>query len=372
MEATSIRSSDAGGRSRLSASLLDAWRPDAAFYGVVLSYVGAAWVLHWTTGLPARLNISVSWRLIVTWTLIYGVIAFVGMLAFFVVGRGRSLRDGATWRQAGSEFFGVRRLASLATILLLLPLFMNTFVAFKASIPGIHPFSWDLRFMEWDRVLHAGRHPWELLQPFFGSVSATSFIDRVYYLWFPVVWLTLIWQAWHGSHFSENRSQFLLAFALCWILLGTIGATLLSSAGPIYYGDVVGGPDPFAPLMRFLRGVDAEAPLTALRVRELLWLSYSHPGEAQVGEGIAAMPSMHVSLAVLVTLVGFRVHRVIGWLYVLFAALILIGSVHLAWHYAIDGYVAAIGTVLIWWFCGRVTRGGRRHLDHQGVLEAAG
>jgi hypothetical protein len=40
-----------------------------------------------------------------------------------------------------------------------------------------------------------------------------------------------------------------------------------------------------------------------------------------------------------------RVAGILGWGYL---ALILVGSVHLAWHYAIDGYVSILAVLLIW------------------------
>jgi TRAP-type C4-dicarboxylate transport system permease small subunit len=60
------------------------------------------------------------------------------------------------------------------------------------------------------------------------------------------------------------------------------------------------------------------------------------------------MPSLHVALAVLYPLVGFRVNRWLGVAFVLYAFLILLGSIHLGWHYAIDGYVSAIAVIAIW------------------------
>ena len=42
---------------------------------------------------------------------------------------------------------------------------------------------------------------------------------------------------------------------------------------------------------------------------------------------------------------AFPLLRVTGWLYVL---CIQLGSVVLAWHYAIDGYVSALLTLAVW------------------------
>jgi hypothetical protein len=36
--------------------------------------------------------------------------------------------------------------------------------------------------------------------------------------------------------------------------------------------------------------------------------------------------------------------------------LVLIGSVHLGWHYAVDGYVAIAAVTGFWWIAGRIIR----------------
>jgi hypothetical protein len=46
----------------------------------------------------------------------------------------------------------------------------------------------------------------------------------------------------------------------------------------------------------------------------------------------------------------------LGRAFLAFLALMLLGSVHLGWHYAIDGYAGIAGTIVLWWGCGRLLR----------------
>jgi hypothetical protein len=245
-----------------------------------------------------------------------------------------------------SRFLTAERIAAALPVLLLYPIFVSAFMVLKGSIPAIHPFDWDPQFAAWDRALHGGRHPWEWLQPVLGHPDATAIIDTLYLLWFYVGGIVLFWQMLSLQR-PRLRMQFLLSLALVWMLLGTVAAMTLSSAGPCYYGRVTGLPDPYAPLMDYLRHADEVVSVSALLIQEKLWQAYLDPG-AGVWYGISAMPSLHVAVSFCYTLLTFAVNRRLGLLFGLFTAVTLIGSVHLGWHYAIDGYAGILGTYAIW------------------------
>lgn len=60
------------------------------------------------------------------------------------------------------------------------------------------------------------------------------------------------------------------------------------------------------------------------------------------------MPSLHIAIAVLLALVGWRINRFIGVLLTAYVFIILIGSIILGWHYAVDGYASIVLTILLW------------------------
>jgi hypothetical protein len=125
--------------------------------------------------------------------------------------------------------------------------------------------------------------------------------------------------------------------------------------GPIF-GDTT-----FDAHMVYLRAANEQFPVLTLHVQDLL-LQWYHQGERGLGSGITAMPSMHVAMAQLTWLGMRRVSRAAGWWFFAFFVVIWIGSVHLAYHYAVDGLVSVIATTAIWWASGALLRAWDRRL----------
>ena len=76
-------------------------------------------------------------------------------------------------------------------------------------------------------------------------------------------------------------------------------------------------------------------------------------GEAGFFGGISAMPSMHITLAFLLVFAAWHMNRLLGVGVTIYALIIWFGSVHLAWHYFVDGLVGLIALCVIWAICGR-------------------
>ena len=128
------------------------------------------------------------------------------------------------------------------------------------------------------------------------------------------------------------RTRFFLAYFCMWII-GGLTAVLVPSLGPIYTH-----PEWFSqqemPWARLIQGMLWEGYQQLMQTPELF--------QARVYEGIAAFPSLHVGLVALFALFLGRVNRVVGVAMWCYAVIMQIGSVHLGWHYAIDGYAGML------------------------------
>jgi hypothetical protein len=161
--------------------------------------------------------------------------------------------------------------------------------------------------------------------------------------------------AWLPGTTFRLRTQYLFSYLAVWIGIGSILAFMLPSAGPCFYTRLVGPSPSFDALLSSLAQVQTAtgSPVMSLKIQD--WLMQAHDARTLVvGAGISAMPSVHNGLALLFALAAFRINRVAGWLFAAYALLIWIGSIHLGWHYAVDGIAGDALTYGIWRLSGRL------------------
>ena len=149
------------------------------------------------------------------------------------------------------------------------------------------------------------------------------------------------------------RTRFFIAYMLTWLIGGGMLAVFFSSAGPVYYSSIGLSPDPFTPLMDYLKDVNTRLPIFSLMTQQMLWDGYVGKGQPI---GISAFPSMHNASSLLFALAAWQLSRKVGIAFAVYCAIILVGSVHLGWHYAVDGYAGLALAALCWWVAGPIAR----------------
>jgi len=232
--------------------------------------------------------------------------------------------------------------------LVLWPTLLAAFGLLKLLLPDYTPFRYDAAFMRADRWLF-GTDPWRITHAIAGDGTATILMDRLYTAWIMVIPFTTLWFAVFASR--RDRARYFTSFILSWVLLGVAGAYLGSSAGPTFLA-LMEHPDAgrFAGLMQRLQFTDAlqgDRGLDAIRWRDLLWHTYANR-QIAIGMGISAMPSMHNAISALRVFSAYRINIWLGHAVLLLSAVIYVASIHLAWHYAVDGIVSMLAVAVIW------------------------
>jgi hypothetical protein len=333
-------------------------------YACAVLFCGASWAATAWWHVPLSLSASLFFLRMVPIFLMLGV-GLAAAHQFTRVARRRAdrpLHEMGRWLADG--FLKGDRPGNIFHGLLAFTPLMVSFAALKNDIPMIVPFSWDTTFAHWDSIIGFGRAPWQWLQPLLGHPPITAAINFIYDGWFAVMFGALIWQAF-SARAGSLRMQFLLAFAFAWFIAGNVLAVVFSSAGPCYYGLLHLPHDPYAAQMVYLRGAAANWPVWSVAVQDALWQSYIG-GDSAVA-GISAMPSMHVAIAVVVMMLGWRTNKVLGWALTGFTIVVVIGAVHLAWHYAVDTIAGAGLGFAFWYAAGWMTRAYERWLRQRAT-----
>jgi hypothetical protein len=232
------------------------------------------------------------------------------------------------------------------SLLLIFPvcLFLPSFGLLKSLVGFLQPYEWDSVFIRWDLMIH-GQDAWRAIQPLIGYPKVTFFFAMAYQMWILLLYIAFpLVCIWRGNRLL--RQQMIISFLLCWIIIGVVMANWLASLGPCFLEPMIGNPR-FHEQMAYLASVDKLYPLFVLDVQKELLESYL-AGNHGLGRGISAMPSMHVSIAFLFAMFSWRVSFRLGIAAATYCMVILLGSVHLGYHYAVDGYVAIVATLIIW------------------------
>jgi hypothetical protein len=222
--------------------------------------------------------------------------------------------------------------AGFAVGVVLVALEMGVLTWTKIMLPIASPFWADPILANIDHaIFHA--EPWRVANYLFGW--AAPLIDKAYVTWvffkFGTLVLLLVLPE------SRRKARALLSY---FILMATValGQYLLSSAGPVLYAQMGFG-DRYAALP-IHPWVEAG--------RSYLWQDYLRGG-GRIGTGISAMPSLHVAIALWLALVARAYVRRLSPIAFGYFGMILIGSVLLGWHYAVDG-IAAVAIAFIAWY----------------------
>jgi hypothetical protein len=243
-----------------------------------------------------------------------------------------------------------RHIQPFATGLVLLAgtmIFQGAFTSIKTALPLWNGgFPYDGLHAGIDRAVHFGTDPWRYLYATAGNGWVRVLVEWNYNQgWFIFCYATLFFVA-VSARASALRTRYFVTYMLVWIVVGNIIAGVALSAGPAFYGAVTGDTGRFGEQLAFLASGDGGKHSVAY-LQAYLWKLYE-TGNAGFGSGISAFPSMHVSLVTLNALFIAEAGRHWGYLAFAYMVLVLMSSVYLAWHYAIDGYAAIVLTVAIY------------------------
>jgi hypothetical protein len=271
---------------------------------------------------------------------IYGLLLLLRIVHRFEAGSGRSRALRKAFAMAHVLHF-----ASGLGLLAAMMVFQGAFTSIKTALPLWQGgFPHDVAQADIDRWLHFGVDPWRYLLAIGGNDIVRAVAEWNYNQGWFVFCYAILFYVVVAPQAASVRKRYLVSYVLVWVIVGNVLAGLFLSAGPAFYGLVTGDTARFGEQLAFL-AASGDGAHSAARVQAYLWNFYAS-GSGGLGSGISAFPSMHVGLVTLNALFVFEASRKWGLVAFAYVGIVLVSSVYLAWHYAIDGYAAILITVL--------------------------
>jgi hypothetical protein len=308
-------------------------RDDTPFHAFMLGYAIAVWLIGTAIGAQRKM-LPLSFFL--------GAAQLLPLIVLLVVAATglRSLKSADPLKAWRGHLIGCGPVLPGALLFASMCIFMAVFSSMKQMLTDIVPFFADPFLADLDSFIH-GRDAWRLTAAAI-PLPLMPLLEGLYLGCWGVALLVATLAALFAPKLRHVRAQYVWTFLIIWPLLGNIAAVGGMSAGPVFYQHVTGDAR-FADLIAYLAQHSHQA-----WVQNFLWSAYSGMQPGVAGAGISAFPSMHVASATLCALLARRTHRWIAWSAIVYCAIILFGSVHLGWHYAVDGYFSIIATILVW------------------------
>ena len=194
----------------------------------------------------------------------------------------------------------------------------------KSMIPHVSGYWADPYLADFDAALF-GQDPWRLVR----SELLSPVYAKAYVSWFALTFGTMGVLAFG----KRDNSRILTLYLAVLIIGGTIGQYVMPSAGPIFYERIGLG-------TRFHELVATNDPVYA-GFANYLWRNYIEGG-ANLGTGISAMPSMHVSMAIWTVIAARAIWKPLVVPAAIYAGFVWLASIASGWHYATDGLVGGL------------------------------
>lgn len=237
-------------------------------------------------------------------------------------------------------------LADLSNDMILLALLVTiAYLHFnlKMWIPLINPALYDAEFMAVDERLRG------IVDAFtwIGTTLHSTFSNEVRWYQFGFILMFVI----SFCRFSAARNAYYPRFVVSISLMMSLGALsylIAPALGPFIYEDGIG-------LLATEAQADMRDGYREVRAAGFAWIE--NVGSEYFTAALAAMPSLHIANASVMTYYMLRSRDYLAPFFVFLWFWILFDSVALRWHYMVDAPAGILLAALVIWLTGRLLRG---------------